>query len=476
MLPYQLLVARARGGFILPSYSKLDDLELYIADKMIEVFENSIGCKRKSLEAKVKDVENLAFRLGLDYRFARGLAHLLYKRTLFEKPETKLDPLRSRLEIFKEVNKKFSGFVINDEERAYVLSKVASKFGVDTSELLNAFMAVHEEEHLVKDFYGIKAEELLKNYNLSLTQTLLFKSLNLTANVKMSGTEMKKLLFNVKRLGLMYMAEKTFDGVKLYIDGPASILKQSERYGTRLAKLIPYIICAEKWKISARILRNNRLYRFVLSDKFSRILPRYKLELVDYDSELEKIFYRRFTTLGSGWKLYREPEPLIAGRSVFIPDFVFEKDNVRVYFEIVGFWTHEYLKRKMEKLSSLRDLNMIIAVNQELACSTLMKDLPFNIIFFKRKLSPVEVYRRLKEYEKFVIKIEEKEEEEVPEKIIDYVKSIEEKKLSDVLKDLSKYGISEEKAIKILEKLGFEIDWQSLDPSKIIVRKKIEKI
>ncbi|OYT25678.1 MAG: hypothetical protein B6U95_08730, partial [Thermofilum sp. ex4484_82] len=141
-------------------------------------------------------------------------------------------------------------------------------------------------------------------------------------------------------------AEKTFDGVKLYIDGPASILKQSERYGTRLAKLIPYIICAEKWKISARILRNNRLYRFVLSDKFSRILPRYKLELVDYDSELEKIFYRRFTTLGSGWKLYREPEPLIAGRSVFIPDFVFEKDNVRVYFEIVGFWTHEYLKRK----------------------------------------------------------------------------------------------------------------------------------
>ncbi|OYT25679.1 MAG: hypothetical protein B6U95_08735 [Thermofilum sp. ex4484_82] len=117
MLPYQLLVARARGGFILPSYSKLDDLELYIADKMIEVFENSIGCKRKSLEAKVKDVENLAFRLGLDYRFARGLAHLLYKRTLFEKPETKLDPLRSRLEIFKEVNKKFGGFVINDEGR-----------------------------------------------------------------------------------------------------------------------------------------------------------------------------------------------------------------------------------------------------------------------------------------------------------------------------------------------------------------------
>lgn len=471
MLPSDLLVARVRKGFILPIFSSFNAIEVHIAKRFIEIFANSIGAKREELEKKVKNLEDLAFKLGLDYRFARGLAHLLYRRTSFSKPQASVDPLKARLEVFKEASGKLGGFALDDEERAKVFASVASKLGVSVEELLKSFTAVYEELQIMESFETLSPVELLKLYNLSLAQTLLFKALDLTAEVEISGTKMKILLFNVKRLGLMYLAEKTFKGVKLYIDGPASIIKQTERYGTRLAKLLPYIICARRWSIKAKVRRRGRIYKFHLDDRYSRFFPRSKLELEEYDSKLEKIFYRRFTTLGSGWKVYREPEPLIAGKHVFIPDFVFEKNGVKVYFEIMGFWTREYLERKLEKLRKLGNVKMILAVNSELACSSDIGSLPFEVVLFKNKLSTVEVYKKLK---KFKVEKREKpaEELEIPKEALEYLETLEKGLLAEILEKFEKMGIREEKALKILEKLGFHIHWSSLDPSKVYVEKK----
>jgi len=472
MLPSQLLVARARKGFLTPVYSSFDDLELYVASRLVEVFEKSRGFRREHLESEVKKVEDLAFRLGLDYRFARGLAHLLYRRTRFNKPRAAVDPLKARLEVFREVNEKFGGFVVDDEERSEVLNSVASRLGVSVAELLEAFTALYEEYQIVESFERIEPEELLKHYNLSLAQTLLFKALDLTVEVEISGSEMKTLLFNVKRLGLMYLAEKIPGGVRLYIDGPASIVKQTERYGTRLAKLLPYVMCAEKWSVKARVKRREFIYKFYLDSRLSRLFPKFRLELEEYDSKLEKVFHRRFTTLGSGWKVYRELEPLVAGRHVFIPDFVFEKGGVRVYFEIMGFWTREYLERKLEKLKSLKDeVKMIIAVNKELACSSDIGSLPFEVVLFKGKLPAVEVYRKLKKFEVGEAKKTASGKEALPEDVSKYLASLDRSPLVEVLKKLEEYGISEDKALRILEEYGFRIRWSSLDPSKVYVER-----
>jgi uncharacterized protein len=37
----------------------------------------------------------------------------------------------------------------------------------------------------------------------------------------------------------------------------------------------------------------------------------------------------------------------------FIPDFAFEKYGIRVYLEIVGFWTNDYLVRKIQKITDI---------------------------------------------------------------------------------------------------------------------------
>jgi len=480
MLPSNLLVARTRGYFIYPKYSHLTDTELYVARKLIQVFKESIGLKKKQLEEKAKEIENEAFKLGLDYRFARGLIHLLLKRTSFAKPATKIDPIKARLEIFTEASKLYS-FTLNEGERAIVFKKVSERLKIPVEELIKAFKAVHEEEQVVEFFEEISPEELLKYYNLSLAQTLLFKALNIDAEIQATGTQAKIILFNVKRLGLMYTAEQVPQGIKLTIDGPASAVKQTERYGTRLAKLLPYIISLPRWRIYAKIKKQNRVYNFYLTDKYSSLFPKIELKLIEYDSDVEETFYKRFQTLGSGWKIIREPEPLVAGTSIFIPDFAFVKNGVKVYLEIVGFWTKDYLERKINKLRKLKEKNIILAVNEELSCSKVFAKEFENVIFYKRKLPAPEVYLILKKYEprtptkkKAVVKPSNKII--LPEEAEEFLKKVQVAKLSTILNELKKYNLSSEEVVRILEEKGFEIIWSSIDPSDVTVRKKLRSL
>ncbi len=60
----------------------------------------------------------------------------------------------------------------------------------------------------------------------------------------------------------------------------------------------------------------------------------------------------------------REPGPLPVGRQIMIPDFLFEKAGMKVYMEIAGFWTPEYLNHKLQQLRNVRDVDMIVAANQ----------------------------------------------------------------------------------------------------------------
>ena len=67
-----------------------------------------------------------------------------------------------------------------------------------------------------------------------------------------------------------------------------------------------------------------------------------------YDSAAEESFALQFQAVKSGWTLKREPEPVPAGTQVIIPDFSLERAGVKIYVEIVGFWTEEYFCEKQK--------------------------------------------------------------------------------------------------------------------------------
>ena len=129
-----------------------------------------------------------------------------------------------------------------------------------------------------------------------------------------------------------------------------------------------------------------------------------------FDSSIEEKFAIKFEHLANRWKIKREPDPLIVGNGVaFIPDFLFEKYGRKVYLEIVGFWTKEYLEKKFQKVSEIllnSNVDLFVAVDEELSCSK-----PFNpsiygisknrIIFFRKSSVPI---KKLQDYLKSIDK------------------------------------------------------------------------
>jgi len=186
------------------------------------------------------------------------------------------------------------------------------------------------------------------------------------------------------------------------LDGPASLFKLTRRYGTAIAKLLPVIVANPEWTVEAKILwkYTNELCTFkVESWKHKALLKKSQLAPVTYDSAVEEYFALRFEALKSGWRLKREPEPVLAGKQVIIPDFSLEKEGVKVYLEVVGFWTLEYLLRKIEKLKKV-SVPMLVAVDESLACEKLVrmeKHTRLNIIYYRDRIPLTPILRYLDE-------------------------------------------------------------------------------
>ncbi len=94
--------------------------------------------------------------------------------------------------------------------------------------------------------------------------------------------------------------------------------------------------------------------------------------IVSYDSNIEKIFAEKFELFNTGWLIEREPEPLITKfKTAFISDFNLSKYQNKVLVEIIGFWTKEYLERKIQKIIQIIEnynsdnFYMILIINFE---------------------------------------------------------------------------------------------------------------
>jgi hypothetical protein len=516
----ELLVCRVRKGKIKPVFASLDEGNISIASELVGMFSRFIGRKQGELFRAIGELEE---RSPAHHRFIRGLKTLLLRRCVFE-VQAKVEPFEARKVVYEEANKVW---VLDREDREKALARAASKLGVAVDELELSLWADYEEEQVLKDFEAIEAEELLREYNLSLAQTMLFKAASMTACVSRGYRE---LLWRIKRLGLMYIAEKQGENFHLYIEGPLSLLKMTERYGTAMAKLLPAILGAHRWRIKASIVlrspgwensarRSPRILEFELDDSQRGLLKVSTESSLEperrFDSAVEERFARAFIALRTGWTLTREPEPLVAGESVFIPDFVFEKGKLRVFFEIVGFWTQSYLEKKLSKLRELEEVNLIVAVDKSLVCSAFKELKGFRVIYYEKEVPLKEVLGYLREFEEREVKRElrklkqggihlegdvirlselAREQRASYEAVkravegaegyvslgkelisIDKLRKLKERlnslpreaRYKDVASLLREEGVSS--IDSVLEYLGYEMRWHSLDPESVVV-------
>ena len=96
------------------------------------------------------------------------------------------------------------------------------------------------------------------------------------------------------------------------------------------------------------------------------------------------------------WDVLREPEPIPAGTRLVFPDFALQHRSERSrrwLVELVGFWTPEYLRRKLALYREARVANLILCIAEDRACAE--EELPAGavILRFRRRVDAAAVRR-----------------------------------------------------------------------------------
>ena len=364
MLTKELLrVSRAGGGYQ-PQFAGDDSEQL--AARVIGCYQGHVGTSRGALQNALTVLE----RDAVDHKLVRGFAKLLEREATFA-PRSPVPPERARKAVFEAAA---DVGVVTQSERQRALNAAASRLGTDPDAVDQSLHADRESRAvLVEISVPWTPNELVARYNCSLAQTALFDA----TEVRIRTDDPHALVTSVKRLGLLYEIERpngadgpigsSTAGSEVVVTGPDALFGPTRRYGTRFGALLEHLAQADSWSLTATVDDHGTERELRLSDD-DPVAPPNVAGRDEFDSSVEADFATRFTSLDLDWSLVREPELLAAGGRAIVPDFAFDYRyaNVRIFFEIMGFWTPEYVDKKLTAFETLEEVELIVAYDESL--------------------------------------------------------------------------------------------------------------
>lgn len=281
-------------------------------------------------------------------------------------------------------------------DRAAPYEAAAAQLGMAVAEVEATLFADRPAARVLVRAPRVTPEELLDRYNLDLARGVLLgaERARLTAR---GGW--RRIFRAVKLARLMYTVTPRGRGYTVELTGPAAAyVARPERYGVRLARVVPALVAAPGWQLDADVWHGGKRLRYRLDGRapFARRARR-----AAFDSRWERALSRDFqakrgTAERAGWTLERETTPLAAGGELFLPDFTLRhQDGRRALVEIVGFWTPEYLEAKLAKAEAAGLGSLILVVYKGLAVGAAAADVelraPGPVIWFteRPKIGPV---------------------------------------------------------------------------------------
>lgn len=380
------------------------------AQELIEIYTDHLGEPKGDLEDTIDQLTVT----NTDYKIIQGLAKLLQDECKFE-TTAPVDPQEIRQRLFEKANGSYpvvrQPTLGEDTQPMDIYSGVADRLGISLEECYKGMYADLDENKQLVQFGNrvvashdetngstttqltgdserayatdtITADWLLTRYNLALAQAVLYDATEMRVRVWDSfGT----VFSYVKLFGLMhriYPIDKQgnpvastdlADGYEAILDGSASLFSKSRKYGIRMANFLPALPLCDRWEMEADILDDDsqtasRTLSFDL-DATDGLSTHYS-DQGDFDSDLERTLAQKWERANTDWELVREDDVLDLGAEVMLPDFAVEHpDGRRAILEIVGFWTPEYLDKKLAKIRNANLDNLLVAVSERLDCS-----------------------------------------------------------------------------------------------------------
>jgi predicted nuclease of restriction endonuclease-like RecB superfamily len=352
-VPYKL-----RSGTARIDYLGAHDYSWLAA--ILAEFERFEGKRWRELEERLKE----PFGIPLDPRKLQGAMQAL--RSLFGCAPSGLDAARARREVFALAAE-------STGSRGEILAEAARRLRVSEEELEEGlFGDVREERRVSPPARSIATSELALRVNTRFAQAIVRGASEVEVEIHES---VRSLVRHARLRGLLVTVSGSYPGAtRLSISGPFALFRHTLLYGSALAELVPLLARAKRFSLSAWCRVQGERVRFLV-ESGDPLLPSESGRA--FDSRLEERFARDLTRLAPDWQLVREPEAVPALGTLVFPDFLLyhRLDPTRRFLvEIVGFWTKEYLSRKLETLRAARIPNLILVIDETRRCSE--ADLP----------------------------------------------------------------------------------------------------
>lgn len=361
------------------------------AERMLDWYRSGIGRTRRELHRGVADI--LATEEDCPVRRVAAFTKLLDDASEYQRDGAgKAAALRR--EVFHRAARLHP--LVRDPDRlfenceAQAKSEIAAALGQTWDEIdAELFADVMEFNRLLRFEGYADGAALLSRYNVAQVQVALYSAVSVTI---WATTDFKTILKYAKLARLLHTVNRTKEDEWLIrLDGPASILRETQRYGVNLARFVPALIACRGWKMQAIVPVGRSGWKLKLQLSAEDQLKSHLPSPEEFDSEVEAKFAANWGgEPRDGWRLLRESEILFEDQHVFFPDFTFEhEDGRRKHLEIVGFWTPEYIEAKANTLRRFAKHDVAVAVVA--SQSDRLPQLPGEPIVYKTRLKVADV-------------------------------------------------------------------------------------
>jgi predicted nuclease of restriction endonuclease-like RecB superfamily len=372
MLTSEQSIVEYRAGRVVPDRLTQNTHRHYLgyAERMLAVYREGIGRRRRELHRQVEAI--FADEPDCPVRRIEAFCKLLDDASVFQ-----ADPsgwaAKLRLDVFSKAARLHPLVQAPDRlfehEEGAAKRQLATEIGMPWEAIEQGLYTDVIAYQQLEEFAGYPdAAAFLSRYNVAQLQACLYRAESMTVTATrdlktiLRYAKLAKLLHEITRGESVPRLAGDTSTYRITFTGPASVLRETRRYGVNFARFLPALLACKGWRMEA-ILRTPWKAPAKLSlceaDRFTSHLPPPE----EFDSSLEQSLADKFGLRRDGWQLIREGDVLHEHQKTFVPDFTFRhEDGTEVYLEIVGFWTPEYLALKRQTLRQFRRHRILLAV------------------------------------------------------------------------------------------------------------------
>jgi uncharacterized protein len=391
-------------GRIMPLYLKRDDPRwLEVAESLLLIFREGVGMTRGEVETEIDEL----IGEGIATLAHRGLAKVLEDRAEFE-VVADVPPETVREKFFLAAAEQRRAARADGQRKPFrrelVLEAVAQELGLDPERVAASLFADLKDENRLLRFADLEAQPLIDRYNLALAQSVLLRSVLVTADVRNEKPSRYRQLFRqLKFHRLLYRVQGTMaEGYQFHLDGPLSLFSATNKYGLQMALFLPTLLLCRDFRLDAELRwgpkREPRTFHLDPGDG----LVSHQAESGTYVPAEIGAFLERFRQVAPAWDLTEATDLIELGREgMWVPDyrFVHRTTGIDVFVEILGFWKRSSVERLLRLLPGHGPERFVLAISERLKVDEeALLDLPGSVLRFKEIPNAPELAAMLDRY------------------------------------------------------------------------------